>query len=314
MDLIADIGATTTRCGLLDDRGRLTAPEEFRNVDFTGVPGIFKVYLDHRRASDQPRRAALAVAAPVTGDRVEMLNIAWSFSQRELKEALNLSRLVVVNDFAALAWALPEFTASDLAQIGDRGSPVPQLPMAALGPGSGLGVATFIPSPEGGVVAAGEGGHVTMPAVSDAEAEVIALLRNRLGHCSAERVLSGPGLVNLYWAITELAQQERSASTPAEITTAAQQGDLMARKTVAMFCSMLGTVAGNLALTVGARGGVFVGGGIAPRLLSTLVRSEFRARFEAKGRYETYLSAIPTYVITAPLPAFRGLRRLLGYR
>jgi len=313
MDLIADIGATTTRCGLLDDRGQLTAPEEFANEDFAGLPELLSAYLDHRRASDQPRRAALAVAAPISGDRVAMLNIQWSFSQIELREALGLSRLLVVNDFAAVAWGLTQLGPPDVAQIGP-GEPVSGMPIAALGPGSGLGVATFVPTLDGGAVASGEGGHVTLPAVTDEEAAVIALLRAQYGHCSAERALSGAGLVNLYAAIAKLCSQPAPATSPVEITAAAQRLEPLAARAVAMFCAMLGTVAGDLALTVGARGGVYIAGGIVPRLLGTFANSAFRERFESKGRYRAYLSAIPTFVITAPLPAFRGLKRLLGYR
>lgn len=312
MDLIADIGATTTRCGLLDEHGKLTAPEAFQNADFTGLPGVLKVYLDHRRSTDQPRRAALAVAAPISGDRVDMLNIDWSFSQAEIRRSLNLSRLVVVNDFAALAWGLPALRATDTVQIGG-GQPLPEMPLAVVGPGSGLGVATYVPTADGGIVVPGEGGHVSMPAATDTEAAVIDLLRRQFGHCSAERVLSGPGILNLYWALSEIERQPRRATTPAEVTAAALAGDPLAGHAIDMFCAMLGSVAGNLALTVGAQGGVFIGGGIAPRLLQTLLQSNFRARFESKGRYRRYLAAIPTAVITAPVPAFLGLRRLLGY-
>src|SRR5690606_14411061 len=152
----------------------------------------------------------------ITGDRVEMLNIDWSFAQSELKATLGLSRLLVVNDFAALAWALPELARTDVVQVGG-GQPQPRQPLAVLGPGSGLGIATYLPT-EGGAVVAGEGGHATMPAANDAQADVIALLRHKLGHCSAERVLSGPGLMNLYWAITQLERQPRTATSPAEIT------------------------------------------------------------------------------------------------
>ena len=313
MDLIADIGATTTRCELLNDRGRLTAPEEFRNADFTGVPGLLKIYLDHRRASDQPRRAALAVAAPITDDRVDMLNIQWSFSQNELRNALNLSRLLVVNDFAAVAWGLGQLSPEELARVGP-GEAVPRMPMAALGPGSGLGVATYIPTADGGGVASGEGGHVTLPAATDEEAAVISLLRAQYGHCSAERALSGPGLLNLYTALAQLAGQPTTVTSPAQISAAAAQGDALAARAVAMFCAMLGTVAGDLALTVGARGGVYIAGGIVPKLLRPFARSAFRERFESKGRYRAWLATVPTLVITAPVPAFVGLRRLLGYR
>ena len=311
---MADIGATTTRCALLDDKGQELAPEIFENADFTGVAGVLSVYLDHRRASDRPTRAALAVAAPITGDEVQMINIDWRFSQGELKETLRLKRLEVVNDFAAIAWAMPLLTPADVVRIGG-GESVPRTTFAALGPGSGLGVSALVPAADGWALMAGEGGHVSMAAATREEQEVIALLRDRFdGHCSAERVLSGPGLVNLYVALAELAGRGRPTVTPEDVTNLAKQSEPLARKTLAMFFAMLGTVAANLAVTTGAHGGVYIAGGIVPRLVEQLGKSEFRARFEAKGRYRQYLAAIPTHVVTAPLPAFRGLKYLLGYR
>jgi glucokinase len=311
---MADIGASTTRCALLDDRGAELAPEIFDNGDFTGVVGVLRVYLDHRRASDRPTRAAIAVAAPITGNEVQMVNIGWRFSQSELKQELNFKRLQVVNDFAAIAWALPLLGTGDVVQIGG-GESVPRTTLAALGPGSGLGVSALVPAADGWAVMTGEGGHVTMPAATREEQDVVARLRERFdGHCSAERVLSGPGLVNLYVTLAELAGRGRPTVTPEDVTNLARQGEPLARKTLGMFFGMLGTAAADLAVTTGARGGVYIGGGIVPRLIEQLGKSEFRAHFEAKGRYRPYLAAIPTHVITAPLPAFRGLKYLLGYR
>lgn len=314
MDLIADVGATNTRCALLDDKGNEIALETFENADFSGLEGVLRIYLEHRRASDQPTRAVLAVAAPIVGDDVHMTNNGWRFSQRELAQALNLKRLQVINDFAAVAWALPLLQGADVMQIG-AGQNVPRAPLAALGPGSGLGVSALLPTADAWAVMTGEGGHVTLPAATHEEQNVIAILRDRFdGHCSAERVLSGPGLVHLYVTLAELAGRGKPTVNPEDVTNLAKQGEPLARKTVGMFFAMLGTVAANLALTTGARGGVYIAGGIVPRLLDQFRESEFRARFEAKGRYRAYLAPIPTYVITAPLPALRGLRYLLGYR
>jgi glucokinase len=313
MDLMADIGATHTRCALLDEQGKEVAPEVFDNVDFTSLPDILTAYLDHRRASDHPKNAAFAVAAPIIGDVVQMTNIDWRFSQAELKSQLGLQRLTVCNDFAAIAWGLPHFPAAERTQIGG-GTPTSRTTMAVLGPGSGLGASGLVPTADGWTVLSGEGGHVSIPAASDEEQDVVALLRKRFGHCSAERVLSGQGLVNLYGALAELAGRGQPTVTAEDVTRLASQREPLARKTLQMFFAILGTVAGDLALTTGARGGVFIAGGIVPRLLDTLVQSEFRARFEAKGRYRDYMAGIPTYVITAALPAFPGLRYLLGHR
>ena len=311
---MADIGATNSRCALVNDKGQELAPEVFENADFTGVAGVLRVYLEHRRASDQPTRAVLAIAAPITSDDVHMTNIGWRFSQDALRRELKLKRLQVVNDFAAIAWALPLLTPADVVQIGG-GESVSRATLATLGPGSGLGVSALVPSGDGWAVMTGEGGHVSMPAATREEQDVIAALRDRFdGHCSAERVLSGPGLVNLYVALAQLAGRGSPTVTPEDVTNLAKQGEPLARKTLAMFFAMLGTVAGDLAVTTGARGGVYIAGGIVPRVVEQLGKSEFRERFEAKGRYNQYLAAIPTFVITAPLPAFRGLKYVLGYR
>jgi glucokinase len=313
MDLIADIGATNTRCALLNDKGQELAPEVFQNADFTGVAGLLNVYLDHRRASDRPKRAALAVAAPIVGDNVQMINIDWHFSQSELKDQLALTRLLVVNEFAALAWGVPHLGPAELRQVGE-GNPATHSTLAVLGPGSGLGVSALVPANDTWAVVSGEGGHAALPAMTEEEARVIDLIRARIGHCAREHALSGPGLVNLYVALAQLAGRGEPTVTPVDVTSLARQGEPLARKAQGMFFAMLGTVAGDLALTLGARGGVYIGGGIMPKLLEPFVKSQFRERFEARGTHRGYAQGIPTYVIMAALPAFRGLRRLLGYR
>jgi glucokinase len=313
MDLIADIGATNSRCALVDDRGQVVSAESFENEAFTGVEGALKVYLEHRRASDRPRRAALAVAAPVLGDDVQMTNIGWRFSQAKLREEFGFTRLTVVNDFAAVAWSLPTLGPQDRSQVGG-GTPVTRMPIATLGPGTGLGVATLVPTADSWTPVSGEGGHVTLAATTSEEAAVIERIRDTTGHCSAERVLSGPGLVRLYETLGRIAGREIATVTAADVTALARKNEPLAKKTVAMFFAFLGTVAGNLALTIGARGGVFIAGGIVPQLLHEIEASAFRERFIAKGRYRDYMDGIPTFVITDPHVAFRGLRKLLGYR
>lgn len=312
MDLIADIGATNSRCALLDDGGQVVARETFGNNEFSDLESLLEHYLQHRRPSDRPRRAALAVAAPILSDRVQMVNIDWQFSQAELQRHFKLAGLTVVNDFAAVAWGLPDLSSAELRKVG-RGDAASRSPMAVIGPGSGLGVAALIPATDGWVPVTGEGGHVSIAPITSTEAAVADCIRSRSGHCSAEDLLSGPGLINIYNALGQLAKRETVSLTAAEISTAATGGDTLALEARAMFFSVLGTVAGNLALTVGARGGVFVAGGIIPQLLAPFSESDFRERFEAKGTYRSYMEAIPTYVITHPQPAFRGLQKLLGY-
>jgi glucokinase len=313
MDLIADIGATHSRCALLDDKGRIAKTESFENEGLSGVGGLLRIFFMHARASDKPRRAALAVAAPILGDQVSMLNRDWQFGQAELKKDLELTRLVVVNDFAAVAWGLPHLGPGHCHPIGG-GTALTRAPMVAVGPGSGLGVSGIVPSGDGWAVVSGEGGHVTLPAVTGPEAEVIDSVRQEYGHCSAERLLSGPGLVHIYMTLADMAGRASAKLDPADVTGLATQGEPLARQAIGMFAALLGTIAGNLALTFGARGGVYIAGGIAPRIIDALEESEFRERFVAKGRYRDFLETVPTSVITEPVPAFRGLRALLGYR
>jgi len=185
--------------------------------------------------------------------------------------------------------------------------------MGVIGPGSGLGVSAVVASKSGYVAIPGEGGHVTMPAGNDEEAAVIALLRHRFDHVSAERVLSGPGLVNLYNALCELGGQPSAGFTAAQITDPKTMAeDACAARAVSMFCAMLGTVAGNLALTLGTRGGIYIAGGIVPKLGDAFTQSPFRDRFEDKGRFSTYLAVIPVYVIVRPHAALLGAAQMLS--
>jgi glucokinase len=225
---------------------------------------------------------------------------------------LGFDRLEVINDFTAQALALPRLGPGDRTPVGG-GTSVPKMPLGVLGPGSGLGVSGLVPCVTGWTAVTGEGGHSTMPAVDDRESAVIDHLRRRLDHVSAERVLSGPGLVNLYNTLAEIDGNPSKGYSAAQITDLGVRGeDPVCGEATAMFCAMLGTVAGNLALTLGARGGVFIAGGIVPRLGRYFIDSPFRARFEAKGRFEAYLDAIPTFVVTHPLAAFLGCAALLA--
>ncbi len=241
-----------------------------------------------------------------------MTNHPWSFSIREVQAALALQRLVVINDFTALALALPLLQPHQLHAIG-AGQAREGAPKAVLGPGTGLGVSALIPHGSAFVPLAGEGGHVTLSAANEAEEAVIAHLRQRFGHASAERALSGSGLSNLYLACCAVAGRPPEALEPEQVSALAlADADPMCRQAVEMFFAFLGSTAGNLALTLGALGGVYIGGGIVPRLITLLDASPFRSRFEAKGRYASYLRDIPTWVITSEFPpALLGAARAL---
>lgn len=317
--LIADIGGTNVRFALVDATGAWSAERRYRCADFPGPVEAVQTYLADCGLSRAPRLGAFCVACPVLGDEVVLTNSPWRFSIAATEEALGMVDLHVVNDFVANALACPYLTAEDLEAVGD-GMPATGLPatgrapIAALGPGTGLGVALLIP---GGhkrwIPVATEGGHVTLPALDDREAAVIADVARAYGHVSAERLVSGPGLFLLYATLCRLDGVTPAPLTPAEVSRRALDGtDAHCREALDMLCAMLGTIAGNLALTIGARGGVYIMGGIVPAMLEVFLASRFRARFEAKGRFQEYLAHVPTWVVTHSYPAFLGLSRLLG--
>jgi glucokinase len=307
LSILADIGATNARFALSDADG-IREPEIFRCADFPTLDAAMAAYLADAVPPEPPRRAAIAVAGPVTGDRVAMTNHAWSFSIAALKTVFGFEHLAVINDFTAVALAAPHLRPEDRRQIGG-GAPAARDTIGLIGPGTGLGVSALAPAGATGWTAlAGEGGHATMTTVTAREDAVIARLRQRFGHVSAERVLSGMGLVNLYETLALLSGHDPENRDPASVSEGARAGDPACIEALAMFSAMLGTVAGNLALTVGARGGVYIAGGVVAKLGTLFDDALFRQRFEAKGRLASFVCAIPTYLITHPLPAFLGLR------
>ncbi|MHA1107994.1 MAG: glucokinase [Alphaproteobacteria bacterium] len=305
--LIADIGGTNARFGLADS-GAISAIEVLQTSDFPHMAAAIRAYLDRVAPEAAPERAALAIAAPVIGDHIHLINNGWSFSIDELRRTFGFKALRVVNDFAAIALAVPHLAPGDMEQIGG-GDALCGAPSIVIGPGTGLGISALVWDQGRPVPISTEGGHATLTAVDEREDAVIAHLRARFGHVSIERCVSGPGLVNIYGA---LAGGSAADLTPADVTGRALAGsDARCVEALRMFCAMLGTVAGNLALGYGALGGVYIAGGIVLQLGDFFAASEFRARFEAKGRFTAYNSAIPTRVITARHPAFTGLVALL---
>ena len=312
--LVGDIGATNARFGLVSPHGDRLHTRTLPVPDYPTISGAIIAYLDERGGLPMPRQGAIAIASAITGDRVAMTNHPWSFSISALRSQLGLDRFEVLNDFTALALALPHLKPEDRLTVGG-GTAAQGTPLGVLGPGSGLGVSGMIPSGTGWIALAGEGGHATMAPTTDRESAVLGRLRRLFDHISAERVLSGPGLVNLYNALASLDGVPSRGYTAAQITDPdLGAGDPLCAEATTLFCGMLGTMAGNLALTLGARGGIYIGGGIVPRLGERFTQSPFRARFEAKGRFSDYLAAIPTYVVTHPLPAFIGCVAVLAGR
>jgi glucokinase len=308
--LIGDIGATNARFALVGPGRRIARMRVLATSDYAGIAEAIGGYLD-TEADSRPDQVVLAVASPVTGDRISFTNSPWTFSIAELQRRLGLRRLEVINDLTATALAVPHLPADERIQIGG-GQPVPDAPIGIIGPGTGLGVGALVRAGNAWVPIPSEGGHVTMAPDHVREGAVLDLMRRRFDHVSAERVLSGPGLINLYNALCETEGVPAASYTAAQITDPETGNrDPRCRETVSIFCAMLGTVTGNLALTLGARGGVYIAGGIVPKLGAAFAQSAFRARFEQKGRMQAYLAPIPTYVITHAVPAFLGAATLL---
>ncbi|WLI88165.1 glucokinase [Massilia sp. R2A-15] len=309
--LLADIGATHARFALQTAPGVFGSVRVLKCADFDGIVPLLRFYLaDH--SDVKLHHAALAVANPVTGDYVRMTNIDWQFSTDAVRRELGLQTLLIVNDFTALAMALPSLKSDELMQVGG-GSPAANAVVGVLGPGTGLGVSGAIPTIDGFVTLGSEGGHVNFAPADEREFAILQYAWREWPHVSNERLISGPGMEIIYRALAErngVRAQQRSAA--AIIGGALEEGDALCLEVLECFCGMLGGAAANLAVTLGAFGGIFIGGGIVPRMGEWFASSPFRARFEAKGRFTGYLSEIPTYVITVANPAFFGVATILS--
>ena len=312
--LVGDVGGTWARFGLVGRDGAFQRVEVCACAGYAGLAEALEAYLDDTARGVRPRRAAVSVAGPVTGDRVNLTNHPWAFSVEAVRRRLGFDTLAVINDFSAVARGVPHLGAADRRQIGG-GRPAAGAAVAVLGPGTGLGVSGLVPADGGGwAVVEGEGGHATMAATGPRESRVLAEVAREFGHVSAERVLSGPGLVHLHRALRRLDGEEPGGPgpTPEEIVAEGAGGrSPRSGEALDLAAELLGTFAADAALTLGARGGVYVGGGLVPRYADRFARSGFRRRFEDKGRFSEYLAAIPTYLIVHELPAFLGLASLV---
>lgn len=315
--LIGDIGATNARFAVLQD-GLPTAIKVLPVASYASLHDAIEAYFEGLDAAGQkrPRIGAVAVAGPVTGDFLSFTNHPWSFSISGLARDLNFDHLDVVNDFVAQALAIPRIGPDSRRQVGG-GTPVAGAPVGIIGPGSGLGVSIVVPVDEGDwtrwVPLSGEGGHVTLSPITDREIALVAW-SHRIGrsHVSAETFVCGKGLTTLYAGLCALDGIAQTDLQPADVAGRAIRGeDPIAVEAVEIFCELLGTVAGNLALTAGARGGIYIAGGVVPKMGDHFDKSQFRPRFIAKGRMRTFLDPIPTYVITEEFPAFLGLAELV---
>ncbi len=309
--LIADIGGTYARFAVETASGRFEHLAVLRCAEHEDFHAAVKAFMA-TLPSERIRHAAIAIANPVEGDKVRMTNYHWQFSIEQMRERLELETLVVVNDFTALAMALPRLSPGERRQVG-AGAPRGHSVVGLLGAGTGLGVSGLIPAGDGWVALGTEGGHTSFAPRDAREQHILAYAQQQFTHVSFERLLSGPGLELIYRALCVRDGWAVPALPAPEITRLGLAGqDALCAETLDAFCSMLGTAAANLAVTLGALGGIFIGGGIVPRLGDYFDRSPFRARFEDKGRFSDYVKAIPTYVVTAEHATFMGVSAILA--
>jgi glucokinase len=313
---LGDIGGTNARFGWqTSEDSAISHVQVLPCAEYVSILDAAQSYL-RSQGFPTPPCAAFGIANPVTGDNVAMTNHHWKFSVSALRESLGLARFLLLNDFTALALSLTQLPESQKHAVGG-GQAALDAAIGLIGPGTGLGVSGLLPLgyQNKWIPIAGEGGHVSLGATTALEFSVIAQLQKRYGHVSAERIVSGAGLVDLYHALCDLKSSEgREITTPADVMARAQDLPLSAaNQALDMFCGFLGSVAGDLALTLGARGGIYIGGGIVPRMGARFDASPFRAHFENKGRFKSYLQAIPTWVIQSQVsPALQGASQALS--
>jgi glucokinase len=306
--ILADIGGTNARFAL-SKGAEIGRPATFSVEDHGSLVDAVRAFLDGPAAGHRPKRALIAAAGPVVKGRIVLTNSPWTVDPEHIRHGLQLDDVRVLNDFEALAWSLPRLGAEDLFFVGVDGPG--QGARAVMGPGSGFGLSALASGEGGWVALVTEGGHATLSSENEREDALIRALRQQLPHVSVEHVLSGPGIARLYLASAQVDGVAVERRRSSDIVKHALAGDCQrSHETLELFCAFLGSVAGNIALTLGAQGGLFIGGGIVPRFAEFLRRSAFRERFEAKGRMASYLRRIPTAVIMHPHPAFLGLSYL----
>jgi glucokinase len=310
--LVGDVGGTNARFALVDAQGHIRNPRSFPCKDYPSLDAIVAEYIETTVGKKRPPKAVIAVAGPVMDGEIEFTNLDWRVSEGDLLAHFEFEAVELINDFGAQALACPLLEGADLRSLGKALPKGPHdCPIVALGAGTGFGVAGLARSERGDIALATEGGHASFAPSDEVEVEVLRRLMAKYGRVSIERLLSGQGLYDLYCALSDLNGQAPALPDEVAVTREGLVGDPLAAETLDRFGGMLGAVAGDLALTFGARGGVYVSGGIAPRIAERLAAGSFRARFEDKGRLADYVAAIPTYLVLHPYPAIVGAARQL---
>ncbi|MCH8529260.1 MAG: glucokinase [Saccharospirillum sp.] len=325
--LIADIGGTNARFALApiktfsgpdglslgDDE--LVAVKALNGADYETIGEAVKAYLaGPAKGYDTPEHAVMAIACPTDQDQITMTNHTWSFKVSELKAELGLASLKFINDYNALANSIPHLGEDGLIKIG-RGEAVAGWPMAVTGPGTGLGLAGLAFGEAGPVTLETEGGHAHFAPTDEVEIGILQFLLKKHNRVSNERLISGMGLENIYEGLCSLRGQVSQKLTAADISRQAlEKTDVVCEEALARFCAILGNYAGDVALTLGAKGGVYITGGIVPRFIEYFQASQFRSRFEAKARLRGFVENIPTYVVVAKQPGLLGSAAVLNHR
>lgn len=307
--LVGDVGGTHSRFAVVDPQATPWRIENALDLegDHANFAEALKSYLDRAGLSSVPKSISVAVAGPVTTGTVTLTNRNWRIDEAGLRHA-GFTSALLINDFAALAFAVTHIPPHEIHTIGPELSGIDTEPIAVLGAGTGFGASCLARYRGRSVPVATEAGHADFAPNGESEIAVLRILARRFGHVSIERVLSGPGLENLYAALAEIAGRQPLKQTAAEIV-ARMPDDTDCRDAVHMFCAVYGSVGGDIALTLGARGGVYLAGGIAQKIEPILAHSAFRERFEGKGRLSSYVRAIPTRLILGEDAAFIGAAR-----
>ncbi|CUX96434.1 glucokinase [Candidatus Doolittlea endobia] len=315
--LVGDVGGTNVRLALCDvDTGKISHIHTYSGDNNVTLERVIRYYLIGQKVV--LKEACIAIACPITDDWIEMTNRSWAFSIQVMKSRLALDKLEIINDFSAVSMAIPMLAKEDVIQFGGSKA-IAGKPIAIYGAGTGLGVSYLIQVDNRWISLPSEGGHVDFAPNSKEEDNILSVLRTEWGHVSAERVLSGPGLVNLYRAIVKADSRLPESLQPKQVTEKALSDNCLdSRRALSLFCVLMGRFGGNLALNMSTFGGVYIAGGIVPRFLDFFRASSFRAAFEDKGRFKDYLLDIPVYLIRYEQPGLLGagayIRQLMGYK
>lgn len=310
--LVGDVGGTNARLAVVDSAGRIRNPKTYPAKEYSSLTEVIGEYLETTVGRQKLHTAAIAVAGPVVDGEIEFTNLDWRISEGELIGTFEFHAARLINDFAAQALAAPVLDADDLRTIGPVTRGAEGAPIVVLGAGTGFGSAMVVRTERGDIAIPSEGGHAAFAPYDGVEAAIWASLRRTHGRVSIERLLSGPGLYSLYRGLADVRGVAADLKDEKEVLAAGQSGgDLLADEALDRFCEILGSVAGDIALTCGARGGIYVSGGMAPRMADRLASGGFRRRFEDKGRLSDYTRDIPTHLVVHPFAALVGAARVL---